>query len=122
MTISIRLSIDVLELGLTLDVPPDMLIRAGEYVESNSEDDVYYIAESYGDLWNSSADDIRISGAGIGDLGGLLENVVFTQEVDLDWRLILTDGTRCSGQVEGLPIEDFETATMFLSPFNHLEW
>ena len=118
MMLTIDVSIASRALGLTVEVPPDMRIRGEHYLKSNTKDDVYYVAVTYGDLWGNTTNDIRLSSGVVGDLGTLLSNRFFMQEVAADWKVTLPDGTQCSGSVEGTPIEDFEAAKLsFSAPY-----
>ncbi len=117
MMISIRVSIASEELGLTVNAPPDMRVQGGQYLKSNTKDDVYYVVVTYGDLWANTTNDIRMSSGVVGDLGTLLSNEIFAQEVTTDWSVRLPDGTRCSGEAEGSPIEDFETSKLAIPSF-----
>jgi hypothetical protein len=121
MTITIQVSIATDRDVLKLEVPADMQIRGERLSKFHSEEDVYYIVESYGDLWDSNSDDIRLSSGVIGDFGTFWSGDIFTQEVTLDWELTLPDDTQCSGNAEGTPIDDFEAASMFLSPMKYLD-
>ena len=112
MMISIRVSIASEELELTVNAPPDMRVQGSRYLKSNTKNDVYYVAVTYGDLWANTTNDIRMSSGMVGDLGTLLSNEMFTQEVTADWSVRLPDGTRCSGEAEGSPITDFEASKL----------
>lgn len=109
MTITIQASIATPKDMLKIEVPSDMQIWGEWFLKSHSEEDVYYVTETYGDLWDSNSDDIRLSSGLIGDFGTFWSSDIFVQEVTLDWRLTLPDDTQCSGSAEGLPIEDFGT-------------
>ncbi len=118
MTVAIRVSINAKDLELTVNVPPDMRVRGDQYLKSNTKDNVYYVAVTYGDLWANTANDIRLSSGIVGDLGTLLSNKIFTQAVTTNWSVKLPDGTRCSGSAEGTSIEDFEGARL-ANPFRN---
>lgn len=119
MRITMTVSIASEELGLVVKIPPDMRDRGDQYTKSNTKNDVYHVAVTYGDLWGSNSKDIRISSGVVGDLGTLLSNRFFQQEVTTDWEVVLPDGTRCSGRAEGAPIQDFEAASKAVSLLRH---
>ena len=67
---------------------------------------MYYIAQSYGDFWANSSNDIRISSGVVGDLGDLVSDNIITQQVEVQWNWTRSDGTSCSGRTKGKQIVD----------------
>ena len=72
---------------------------------------VYYVAQSYGDLEADSSKDLRISSGIVGegdDAAAASDGALFKQTVDVSWEFMTNDGLTCSGYEEGKAIADFE--------------
>jgi hypothetical protein len=110
LTITIRVTIFAPELDLEVEVPSEMEIDGYDYLVSETGNDVYYVAQSYGDFWANSRNDIRISSEVVGDLGDLVSDNIITQQVEVQWNWTHSDGTSCSGRTRGKQIVDFEIA------------
>jgi len=120
LKITIRVTIFAPELDLEVEVPSEMEIEGYDYLVSETGNNVYYISRSYGDFWTNSSNDIRISSGVVGDLGDLVSDNIFTQQVEVHWSLTNSDGTSCSGRTKGKQIVDFEITKRFFSR-NQLE-
>ena len=118
LTITIRVSIFAPELNLDVEVPFGMEVDGSDYLVSNTETDVYYLSESYGDFWSNSSDDIRVTSGVLGEFGGVASTDIFTQKVQVEWSLISNEGTFCSGRARGKTIVDFEMNNFFLRLWN----
>lgn len=113
LKVTIRVTIFAPALDLEVTVPSDMEIQGNDYLISETETDVYYASQSYGDFLGNTNNDIQISSGVVGDLGDLFSNNIFTQAVEVEWRFEDDDGTICSGKVYGDPIIDFEDQMFF---------
>jgi hypothetical protein len=122
ITVTIRVSIWTSGSGLDITVPFEMQIDGSDYTVSDTDNDVYYLATSYGDLLSNSSNDILISSGVVGDLSSIVGNDgFFTQQVEVDWEATLSDGSFCSGSTFGKQIDDFEIAKLlFLTRYEAL--
>ena len=115
LKLTIRVTIFAPELDLEITVPIDMEINGNDYLTSKTENNVYFVSQLYGDFSGNSSDDIQVSSGVVGDIGDLFSNNIFTQQIEIEWQLEDTNGTRCSGKAQGEPIIDFQPeAQLFL--------
>ncbi|MBD3305698.1 hypothetical protein GF339_04905 [candidate division KSB3 bacterium] len=113
LTVQIAITIVAPDLELDVTAPDDMEVEGDTYLTDDTQSDVYYASQAYGDFLGNTQRDIRISSGVVGDLGDLFSNDIFTQQVNVEWRFEDEDGTICSGTVEADPIVDFESAKFF---------
>jgi hypothetical protein len=116
LNLTIRVSVFAPELDLTVEAPPEMDIEGDDYLVSDTRNDVYYLAQTYGDFFGNTMGDLRISSGVVGDIGDLFTNNVFTQEVEVEWEIVPDSGMTCSGRARGEKIVDFEIGNFSVSP------
>ena len=106
--IEIRVIIDAPGLDLEVTAPYEMGISGNEYTVLRTRDNVYFVAETYGDFSGNSRDDLQLSSGVVGDLGDLFSNDIFKQHVEVEWFFEDEKGVTCFGSLSGKPITDFE--------------
>lgn len=100
-----RLNISSNNLNMVVNIPAEVHRDASDEFSIESEEKgVYYLAHFYGDLSQSSAKDVRISSGVVGKAN----DVVFEQNVDVEWEFEGENGYLCSGSEDGKKIADFE--------------
>jgi len=114
LAVTMRVTIFAPRLNLTVEAPSTMLIRGDDYLVSKTQQNVYYLSQTYGDFGRDTTNDLRISSGVVGDLGDLFSSNIFTQQVEVEWEFTRSDGTRCSGDALGEEILDFDIGNAIL--------
>ena len=117
LKLTIRVTIlDESGLDVQVSVPVEMTIQGDEYLVSDEEKGIYYLSQTYGDLFGKSHRDLQIFSGVVGEAGEQLSSSIFEQQVEIEWQIEDRDGMVCSGQAVGKRIADFELGNFLFSP------
>ena len=118
LTMSLTISSSNLDMQVHLPTGMEQIGKERFMIDKEAQN-VYYVAQSYGNLEADSSKDLRISSGIVGesdDAATTSDGSLFKQTVDVSWEFVTSDGLTCSGDEEGKAIADFELGN-FLAQF-----
>ncbi len=119
LKLTIRVTVqDESGLDVQVSLPAEMDPQSNDELASSREDnDVYYLSQSYGDLFGKSQQDLQIFSGVVGESGEELSSPIFEQQIEIEWEIVDEDGNTCSGEEAGKRITDFELGNFLLGSF-----